>query len=174
MGRLEPPGGAHHEEQEGERSGRPWRPRGYWPWPRLRPQRRSTGLEAYKIKLKAGQLQELAQQGYDVTEAARGRHIEVVATAGQAAKLQGKGMDVTLKRNKRGETAQQFDARVQRDDGSYDNYRPYWDDTYVGRDASGKRRLTLYQERAPSSPRTRTSSRPRSSAARSTTCRSWR
>jgi hypothetical protein len=107
---------------------------------------KNTGLEAYKIKLKAGQLQELAKQGYDVTEAREGSTIEVVATAGQAAKLQGKGMDVTLKRNKRGETAQQFDARVQRDDGSYDNYRPYWDDTYVGRDASGKKRLTLYQE----------------------------
>jgi hypothetical protein len=107
---------------------------------------KNTGLEAYKIKLKAGQLQELAKDGYDVTEARDGATIEVVATAAQAAKLQGKGMAISLKRNKRGETAQQFDARVQRDDGSYDNYRPYWDDTYVGRDADGKKRLTLYQE----------------------------
>jgi hypothetical protein len=106
----------------------------------------NTGLEAYKIKLKAGQLQELAKAGSDVTEARVGDSIEVAATAEQAAKLQRKGFAVTLKRNKRGETAQQFDARVQQDDGSYINYRPYWDDTYVGRDANGRKRQTLYQE----------------------------
>jgi hypothetical protein len=106
----------------------------------------NTGLEAYKINLKAGQLQELAKAGYDVTEARDGDSIEVAATAAQAAKLQRKGFAVTLKRNKRGETAQQFDARVQQDDGSYINYRPYWDDTYVGRDANGRPRQTLYQE----------------------------
>jgi murein tripeptide amidase MpaA len=106
----------------------------------------NTGLEAYQIKLKAGQLQELAKAGYDVTEARVGDSIEVAATADQAAKLQRTGFDVTLKRNKRGETAQQFDARVQQTDGSYQNYRPYWDDTYVGRDANGRKRPTLYQE----------------------------
>jgi hypothetical protein len=106
----------------------------------------NTGLEAYQIKLKDGQLQALAKAGFDVTEARKGDSIEVVATAEQAAKLQGKGFDVALKRNKRGETAQQFDARVQQSDGSYVNYRPYWDDTYVGRDANGRKRQTLYQE----------------------------
>jgi hypothetical protein len=107
---------------------------------------RDSGLEAYKIKLKAGQLQELAKAGYDVTEAREGDTIEVAATAAQASKLNDSGFTIAVKRSKRGETARQFDARVQRDDGSYDNYRPYWDDTYVGRDANGKKRLTLYQE----------------------------
>jgi zinc carboxypeptidase/immune inhibitor InhA-like protein len=109
-------------------------------------QARDSGLEAYKIKLKAGQLQELAKAGYDVTEARDGDTIEVAATAAQATKLKDNGFTIVVKRSKRGETARQFDARVQRDDGSYENYRPYWDDTYVGRDASGKKRLTLYQE----------------------------
>jgi hypothetical protein len=107
---------------------------------------KNVGLEAYKITLKAGQLQELAKAGYDVTEARDGDTIEVAATAGQAAKLKGKGFAIKIKRNRRGETAQQFDARIQQEDGSYENYRPYWDDTYVGRDANGKKRLTLYQE----------------------------
>jgi hypothetical protein len=107
---------------------------------------RDSGLEAYKIKLKAGQLQELAKAGYDVTEAREGDTIEVAATAAQASKLKDSGFTIAVKRSARGETARQFDARVQRDDGSYDNYRPYWDDTYVGRDANGKKRLTLYQE----------------------------
>jgi hypothetical protein len=107
---------------------------------------KNVGLEAYEITLKAGQLQELAKAGYDVTEARDGDTIEVAATAGQAAKLQSKGFAIKIKRNRRGETAQQFDARIQQEDGSYENYRPYWDDTYVGRDANGKKRLTLYQE----------------------------
>jgi murein tripeptide amidase MpaA len=107
---------------------------------------KNAGLEAYEITVKAGQLQELAKAGYDVTEARDGNTVEVAATAGQAAKLQANGMTVKLKRNRRGETAQQFDARIQQSDGSYENYRPYWDDTYVGRDADGEKRLTLYQE----------------------------
>ena len=45
----------------------------------------NTGLEAYKIKLKAGQLQELAKAGYDVTEARSGNSIEIAATADPAA-----------------------------------------------------------------------------------------
>lgn len=104
------------------------------------------GLEAYQVKLKPGQLQQLAQAGYDVTEARSGNTIEIVASSGQITKLQDKGFDVKIKVNARGETARQFDARIQRPDGSYDNYRPYWDPTYVGTDASGKKRLTLYQE----------------------------
>ena len=107
---------------------------------------KNAGLEAYQIKLRAGQLAELAKAGYDVTEGRNGNTLEIVSTAGQAAKLKDDGFNVALKRNGRGETAQQFDARIQRPDGSYDNYRPYWDDTYVGRDANGKKRLTLYQE----------------------------
>jgi hypothetical protein len=135
----------------------------------------NTGLEAYKIQLKTGQLQELAKAGFDVTEARQGDSIEVVATAEQAAKLQRKGFAVTLKRNRRGETAQQFDARIQQDDGSYVNYRPYWDDTYVGRDADGRKRARRSTRSCASSPATTpTSSRPKSSAAASTTCRSWR
>ncbi len=105
-----------------------------------------SGLEAYEAKLKGDALEQLAKAGFDVTEA-RGRGtIEVVGTEGQAAKLRKRGVAIALKRNKRGETARQFDARVQRDDGSYDVYRPYWDDTYVGRDAAGNKRQTLYQE----------------------------
>ena len=105
-----------------------------------------TGLEAYEVKVKGDALQQLATAGFDVTEA-RGRGtIEIVGNAGQAAKLRKKGLAIGLKRDKRGETARQFDARVQRSDGSYDVYRPYWDDTYVGRDAAGKKRQTLYQE----------------------------
>jgi hypothetical protein len=107
---------------------------------------KNAGLEAYEVKVDAQKLAQLARAGYDVTEGRRGNTIEIVATAGQAAKLRGKGLAVTLKRNRRGETAQQFDARIQQADGSYENYRPYWNDTYVGTNPDGSKRLTLYHE----------------------------
>lgn len=105
-----------------------------------------SGLEAYELTVDATGLQQLAVAGFDVTEARAGKRIEIVATPGQAAKLRSKGLKPALKRNARGETARQFDARVQRADGSYDVYRPYYDDTYVGTDAKGRKRQTLYQE----------------------------
>jgi hypothetical protein len=45
---------------------------------------RNAGLEAYQVKLKAGQLQELVRAGYDVTEARSGDAIEIAATAERA------------------------------------------------------------------------------------------
>jgi hypothetical protein len=105
-----------------------------------------SGLDAYEVKADAATLAQLARQGYDVTEARSHGRIEIVATPGQAAKLRGKGLAPRLKRNSRGETAREFDARIQRSDGSYDVYRPYYDDTYVGTDGDGHKRQTLYQE----------------------------
>ena len=105
---------------------------------------RAGGLTSVNASAKA--LRALALEGFDVTEARSGGKIEIVATSAKAAKLRARGVEAELKRNARGETATQFDARVQREDGSYDVYRPYYDDTYVGTDAQGAKRPTLYEE----------------------------
>jgi hypothetical protein len=105
-----------------------------------------SGLEAYEVNASAKALRALALEGFDVTEARSGSKIEIVTTSAKAAKLRASGVEAEIKRNARGETATQFDARVQRDDGSYDVYRPYFDDTYVGTDAQGAKRQTLYEE----------------------------
>ena len=99
-----------------------------------------SGLNAYRVKADAGALQELARQGYDVSEGRAGRTVEIAATSGQAAKLQRLGLAP-----RRARTATARTAGV-RPDGSYDVYRPYWDKTYVGTDASGNPRQTLYEE----------------------------
>jgi hypothetical protein len=105
-----------------------------------------TGLDAYDVKTTPKVLKTLGQWGFDVTEARHGNHIEIVATRGQARSLKRDGITATLKRDRQGRTARQrFDALANAD-GSYDNYRPYWDDTYVGEDSEGKPRPTLYQE----------------------------
>ena len=105
-----------------------------------------SGLDAYRVKLQGGALKQLARAGYDVTEGRSGAAIEIVATAGQAAKLRSQGLDVAVKRDAEGLTARSRAARERRADGSYDVYRPYWDETYVGTNPDGSKRQTLYQE----------------------------
>jgi hypothetical protein len=109
-----------------------------------------TGLDAYDVKASPKVLRTLGQKGFDVTEARHGNHIEIVATRSQARSLAGAGIKATLKRDRQGRTVRQrFDA-LANPDGSYDNYRPYWDDTYVGHedpnDDTSPLRKTLYQE----------------------------
>jgi hypothetical protein len=98
------------------------------------------GLNAYRVKADAGTLQALAREGYDVAEGRAGGIVEIAATAGQAAKLQRMGLKPRRARSARAKAA------GVRPDGSYDVYRPYFDKTYVGTDASGARRQTLYEE----------------------------
>jgi hypothetical protein len=106
-----------------------------------------SGLEAYRVTTDGQGFRLLQREGFDVTEARRGTDtIEVVATPGQARQLRKLGLQPKLKRNRQGLTALQYDAQVQRPDGSYDVWRPYFDDTYVGTDAQGRKRPTLYQE----------------------------
>ena len=109
-----------------------------------------TGLDAYDVKASPKVLKSLGQRGFDVTEARHGNHIEIVATRGQAAALARDGITATLKRDRQGRTVRQrFDA-LAHPDGSYDVYRPYWDNTYVGHedpnDDTSPLRKTLYQE----------------------------
>jgi hypothetical protein len=109
-----------------------------------------TGLDAYDVKTTPKILKTLGQRGFDVTEARHGNHIEIIATRGQARALARDGIKATLKRDRQGRSARQrFDA-LAHPDGSYDNYRPYWNDTYVGHedpeDDTSPLRKTLYQE----------------------------
>jgi len=106
---------------------------------------KGTGLEAYKVKATAKNLRTLGQQGFDVTEARHGKYIEIIATSKQARGLERDGVGATIKRDRQGRTVtEQLKAR--NGDGSYENYRPYWDDTFVGEDGEGNPRQTLYQE----------------------------
>ena len=99
-----------------------------------------SGLEAYRVKADARSLQELARQGFDVTEGRAGGTIEIVATRGQVGKLKRAGLKARRSR------ARGARASAVRPDGSYDVYRPYADRTYVGTDATGARRQTLSEE----------------------------
>lgn len=105
------------------------------------------GLDAYDVTFENGtQLEQLARQGFDMTEARRGNKVEVVATTQQAKKL--RSMGFTTKR-KTTAGATQRSARSQHADGSWDVYRPYFDHTYVvtvGNVPGGTPRETLYEE----------------------------
>ena len=56
-----------------------------------------TGLDAYDVKATAKNLRTLGSQGFDVTEASHGGHIEIVATRRQARGLKRDGISATLK-----------------------------------------------------------------------------
>jgi hypothetical protein len=96
-----------------------------------------TGLHAYEIrKLDGKDVRALAGKGFDMTEARTGRSVEVVATAAQARGLRKIGLGAKRKAS---------DLDPPNPDGSWNVYRPYFDDTYVGT-ANGAKRQTLYQE----------------------------
>lgn len=112
-----------------------------------------TGLQAYRASVESERdVRALALSGFDVIEARVGLSIEIVATPAQARALRRSGVATALKRDPLGLTALGFDARAQAADGSYAVYRPYFDRSctpaacYVGRDTSGDRRRTLYEE----------------------------
>ena len=107
-----------------------------------------TGLEAYDVPVDAQKLEQLAQQGFDMTEGRRGNKVEIVATPQQASTLRKLGLKPALKKATGSASRSRPRARrsAQRPDGSYDVYRPYFDDTYVGKDAQGAERATLYEE----------------------------
>jgi len=105
------------------------------------------GLDAYDVTFENGkQLEQLAREGFDMTEARRGNTVEVVATTKQAKKLRSLGFK-TDRKTTGGYTKRQKAAK--RPDGSWEVYRPYFDDTYVGTvnaDGTGGKRDTIYQE----------------------------
>jgi hypothetical protein len=106
---------------------------------------KGTGLDAYDVTATAKNLRTLGLQGFDVTEARHGNHIEIIATRSQARSLAGKGINARLKSRS---TEQRSDA-LANPDGSYDVYRPYFDHTYVGTVGNvpgGTPRETLYEE----------------------------
>ena len=100
-----------------------------------------------------GQLTELAERGFDVAEGETGGDsVEVIASDAQAAELEKLGLEPELQRVD-GMTATEFAAAAVAADGSYDVYRPYFNDScdqttcYVGRDPdTNEPRPTLYQE----------------------------
>src|SRR5918997_3125655 len=84
-----------------------------------------TGLSAYSVRADNGRaLRLLAQEGFDLSEGARGGRIEIVATSEQARGLRKFGLEPTLEASGSARA-----ARI-RPDGSYEVYRPYWDHTY--------------------------------------------
>ena len=108
-----------------------------------------SGLDAYEVTITSKSLKALAAGGFDVTEGRRGNKIEIIATRDQARALTKAGTTASLKRDAQGRTGLQRAQRLARPDGSYDVYRPYFDDTYVGTvnaDGTGGERQTLYEE----------------------------
>ena len=109
-------------------------------------------LNAYEVRASAQNLQTLAENGFDTSEGREGRNVEIVATATQVQALRKQDVTASLKRDQQGRTAVQALRRDVGPDGSYDVYRPYWNDEctettcYVGRDEEGNPRQTLYQE----------------------------
>ncbi len=106
----------------------------------------ASGLEAYDVPANQRTLSELRKQGFDTTEGISRGRAEVVATRDQVAALRKAGLKPTIKRDAQGNTAGRSARRGIRPDGSYDVYRPYFDDTYVGEDSAGKPRQTIYEE----------------------------
>ena len=107
------------------------------------------GLDAYDVNFENGkQLEQLARQGFDMTEGRRGNTVEIVATAKQAKKLRSLGL-TTKRKTTGGFTPRQRSGRAQRPNGSWDVYRPYFDPAFVGTvnaDGTGGTRQTIYQE----------------------------
>jgi hypothetical protein len=108
-----------------------------------------SGLEAYEVRTNAKGFEQLAQAGFDMTEARSGSTVEIIATRRQAAEVRKLGLAPRLKRDARGRSARQALDAAGRGDGTYDVYRPFFDDRYVGTvnaDGSGGKRQTLLQE----------------------------
>ncbi len=104
-------------------------------------------IEAYEVVVpNAKALSYLASLGFDITETRRGSRVEIDASPEQAQALRKLGMAPKLRRDAEGLSSLQSDARIQEADGSYKVYRPYFDPTYVGTDANGDPRPTLYEE----------------------------
>jgi hypothetical protein len=64
-------------------------------------------INGYRVKATPKNLEKLAMSGFDVTEARRGKRIEVFGTAAQIAKLKGDGIRARAIKDKRGRTAAQ-------------------------------------------------------------------
>jgi hypothetical protein len=112
-----------------------------------------TGLDAYEVSgLDGESLETLAVSGFDTTEGRDGDTLEIVATRDQAAALQKQGVTVAIKRDAQGRSAARALQRSMKPNGSYNVYRPYFDNTcdqdscYVGRRKNGNPRPTLYEE----------------------------
>ena len=111
----------------------------------------SLGLNAYEVDgSDPGAARTLAEAGFDVHEGGGGEAIEIIASRSQVAGLRKQGLDPELKVVD-GMTARQFAVQDVNEDGSYDVYRPYFNDEctpetcYVGQEG-GDPRQTLYQE----------------------------
>ena len=111
----------------------------------------SLGLNAYEVDgSDPGAARTLAEAGFDVHEGGGGEAIEIIASRSQVAGLRKQGLDPELKVVD-GMTARQFAVQDVNEDGSYDVYRPYFNDEctpetcYVGQEG-GEPRQTLYQE----------------------------
>ena len=114
-----------------------------------------------------------------MTEARRGNNVEVVATTKQAKQLRALGLK-TKRKTTGGHPPSSVGARAA-PDGSWDVYRPYFNDTYVGHGQSttapARKRDTLYEELTDArgrAPELVKSSQPRhdaSTASRSSRCK---
>ena len=167
------------EKHEEGRRWSPWRPRGVVrPCAGVVPRRRARGSRPTRSSSRRVSCRQLAKRWLRRHRGAGRQHDRGRGDRRAGGQAAGKGMAVTPAQARRARRAAlQLDARVQRDDGGYDNYRPYWRLTPTSvRDADGAKPRLHALSGATASWRasTRTSSRPRSSAARSTTCRSWR
>ena len=83
------------------------------------------GLDMYTAKADAKAIKAIRSGGYDVAEsvAAGGSTIDLVLTAREADRLRGQGVDLSLKRNGKGQTVrEQADAMAA---GGYNVYRSY-------------------------------------------------
>ena len=83
------------------------------------------GLDMYTAKADAKTRAAIQNGGYDVTESAAkgGPTLDLVLTAREADRLRGQGVDLSLKRNGKGQTVrQQADAMAA---GGYNVYRSY-------------------------------------------------
>ena len=83
------------------------------------------GLDMYTAKADAKSLAVIHSGGYDVAEShlGGGDHVDLVLTAREADRLRARGVDVSLKRNGKGQTVrQQADAMAA---GGYQVYRSY-------------------------------------------------
>ena len=83
------------------------------------------GLDMYTAKADAKSLAVIHSGGYDVAEShlGGGQQVDLVLTARQARRLQADGVDVTLKRNAKGQSVrQQADAMAA---SGYNVYRSY-------------------------------------------------
>src|SRR5215210_7919262 len=87
----------------------------------------SHGMDMYTAKADAKAIAMIRSGGYDVAESAAkgGPTVDLVLTARQADRLRGQGVDLSLKRNGKGQTVrQQADAMAV---GGFDVYRS-WDE----------------------------------------------